>query len=316
MRLLVTGASGFIGRNLLRAIPEHWLVTATYNRSADLPAFIERLGRATIVPFQVDLTESDAATRLKSSQGAFDACVFLAANGDPALSVAKPAFDLRSNTISCVQLLEALHFERLIYFSSGAVYDGMVGAVSPRSHIAPLLPYSISKFASEQYLRHFRGKGRIGNLFIVRFFGAYGPWEAERKIYGRLVRRFAIERDPRFAIRGNGRNFIDAMYIDDAVRAILQLLATSGEGEVVDCASGNPVSLTALVETAARLFGLQPEITYEGQVPEYIEFHSVDDTMRTKYGFVPAIPLGEGLQRFADFLRTDSIPPAPGELPA
>lgn len=144
MRLLVTGASGFIGRNLLRAIPEHWLVTATYNRSADFPAFIERLGRATIVPFQVDLTESDAATRLKSSQGAFDACVFLAANGDPALSVAKPAFDLRSNTISCVQLLEALHFERLIYFSSGAVYDGMVGAVS-RDHISLLFCRTVSR---------------------------------------------------------------------------------------------------------------------------------------------------------------------------
>jgi UDP-glucose 4-epimerase len=303
MNLLITGASGFIGRNLIRALPKDWGLVAVYHRSADFPAFVEQLGRANVRPVRIDLADEDAVGCLQSFEGSFDACVFLAANGDPAASVANPGFDLRSNTLSLVRLAEKLRFKKFIYFSSGAVYDGLQGAVSPKVPVAPALPYAISKFASEHYLRHFQQVGCIEDLFIIRFFGAYGPFEPERKIYGRLIRRFAFEKDPRFTIRGDGHNLIDAMYIDDAIRAIQMLVSTPERGTTADCASGRPISLKNLAETAAQVFGLQAELSYVGSVPECIEFHSVDDTMRTKYQFTPRIQLHEGLQRFADFLK-------------
>jgi nucleoside-diphosphate-sugar epimerase len=143
----------------------------------------------------------------------------------------------------------------------------------------------------------------VDALHIVRFFGAYGPFEAERKIYGKLVRRFAIERDPRFTIRGDGKNLIDAMYVDDAMDAILRLLAAPDSGGIYDCASAAPLSVRSLVERAATTFGLTAEITCAGDVPEYIRFYSVDQTMRDRYGFAPRIPLEEGLVRFADFYK-------------
>jgi nucleoside-diphosphate-sugar epimerase len=303
MNLLITGASGFIGRNFIRALPKDWGAIAVYHRSGDFPAFVEQLGRANVRPVRIDLADEDAVRGLQSFEGSFDACVFLAANGDPAASVAGPGFDLRSNTLSLVRLVEALRFKKIIYFSSGAVYDGLQGGVSPTVPIAPVLPYAISKFASEHYLRHFQQVGRIGDVFIVRFFGAYGPFEPERKIYGRLIRRFAFEKDPRFTIRGDGHNLIDAMHVDDAIRAIQLLVTTPERGAIADCASGHPISLKNLAETVAQVFGLQAELTYVGSVPECIEFHSVDDTMRTKYQFTPRIELSEGLERFAAFLK-------------
>jgi nucleoside-diphosphate-sugar epimerase len=208
-----------------------------------------------------------------------------------------------ANTLSVVRILEAFRFAKLIYFSSGAVYDGLRGAVSPETPVAPALPYAVSKLASEHYLRYFQKHGRIDTLHIVRFFGAYGPFEPERKIYGRLVRRFAVERDPSFTIRGNGLNLIDAMYIDDAVRAILTLINAPNRGGTYDCASATPLTITSLVERAAATFGLRAEITYTGSVPEYIEFYSVDHTMRDRYGFAPQISLETGLRRFADFYK-------------
>jgi len=304
MNLLVTGASGFIGRNLIRALSADWNVTATYCRSDSFPEFVERTGNRHIHPLRIDLAQPGAADLLQSSSKSFDACVFLAANGDPARSVADPAFDLVSNTLSLLHVVEKLKFRRFLYFSSGAVYDGLTGAVSPERAVAPLLPYAISKFASERYLAHFQRNLAIDDLFILRFFGAYGPFEPERKIYNRLVRQFAFERNPRFTIRGNGRNLIDAMYIDDAVRAILALLSTSSRGCTFDCGSGAPVSLTTLVETAADVFGLKAEIDYTGAVPEYIEFYSVDSTMRSQYHFTSSVDLGEGLRKFAEFLRS------------
>src|SRR5919199_4419605 len=204
MRLLVTGASGFLGRNLLPSLPTEWEVTLTYRRDAGFCRFVERWVRARSHTVQVDLSKTDDLDRLASASPEYDACVYLAANGDPAESVRRPAYDLEANTLALVTLLERVRVGRLVYFSSGAVYDGIVGPVEPGVTARPSLPYAISKLASEHYVRSFHTRGQVGEAVIVRFFGAYGPYEPERKIYNRLVRQFAFEREPRFTIRGDG----------------------------------------------------------------------------------------------------------------
>jgi nucleoside-diphosphate-sugar epimerase len=305
MKVLVTGASGFIGRNLLLQIPDDWSVTALYNRSDDFPGFVECSGLQHVKAVQADLQVPDQIAH--AATGHFDSCVFLAANGDPAVSVDRPAYDMQSNCLSVVQLLEQLEFSRFVYFSSGAVYDGIAGGVSPESPVAPDLPYAISKVAAESYLRHFEKRGRIERATAVRFFGAYGPHEPARKIYSRLVRQFAIERNPVFSIRGDGRNLIDAMYVDDAVRALMLVLESRSLPDVVDLACGQPLTLTDLVEQAAASFGLEADISYEGEVPEYIEFRSVDRSCRDALGFEPEIKLSDGLGHLHQYLeRSDA----------
>jgi nucleoside-diphosphate-sugar epimerase len=182
--------------------------------------------------------------------------------------------------------------------------------------VSPHLPYAISKLASEHYLEHFRRRGAIRHLWPVRFFGAFGPHEPPRKIYNRLVRQFAFQQDPRFKIRGDGRNLIDAMYVDDTVRAIRLMLDRPELSTTVDLGSQSPMTLTELVERAAGTFGLQAEITYEGAVPEYIEFRSVDRTMRDALGFAPAISLEDGLGMFADHLRQTGADQPASQSPA
>ena len=295
MKLLVTGASGFIGRNLLLALPREYQVTALYCRSTDFTDFLASTSLGRVVPLQADLSSDEGAATVAAVSKEFESCVFLAANGDPAVSVGQPAFDLTANCLSLVKLLEKVRFGKLIYFSSGAVYDGLIGAVNPSVAIAPRLPYAISKWASENYLGHFQHRGQIGQSVIVRFFGAYGPHEPARKIYSRLVRQFGIQKDPRFTIRGDGKNLIDAMYVSDAVRAIQLLLEGSQENLTVDLFSGQTRTLSQLVSEAAAVFGLIPEILYEGVVPEYIEFYATDPTFQRSYGFNPSVDLAAGL---------------------
>ncbi len=303
MKLLVTGASGFIGRNFLKSVPAEWDITATYNTSFDFPEFLRLQVPAPVVPLRLDLTNPGAAAAVRIQSGHYDACLFLLANGDPALSVSRPAFDLRSNTIALLELLEAITFDKFVYFSSGAVYDGLKGPVSPRTSISPHLPYAISKLTSERYLERFAEIHRVKSLTIVRFFGAYGPFEAPRKIYGRLVRQFGLIRDPRFTVRGNGRNLIDAMFIDDAVRAIRYLLSNQEPDGTIDLSCGNPLTVSELVQQAAVVFGLEPQVTFEGHVQEYIEFFSTDQSMSNRHGFRPEIGLKDGLRRFAAYLK-------------
>jgi nucleoside-diphosphate-sugar epimerase len=305
MKLLITGASGFIGRNLLLNVPDLWEVTAVYNNSKDfIPYIIEKGLRLT--PAKIDFLDEDQVTTLAKANNHFDCCIYLAANGDPAVSAERPDYDLKSNVLSLVNLVNRISFDKFVYFSSGAVYDGLQGGVSPVSTLDPKLPYAISKLAAEGYVKFFQKQQRIKDFAIVRFFGAYGPHEPPRKIYTRLVRRFAIERDPDFTIRGTGENLIDAMYVDDAIKAI-RLLAEDDRplNRVIDLYSGSPLSITELVRKSAQIFGLEARLHYEGYVPEYIEFHSCDDFMRKAFDFAPAIDLEVGLHHLLGQLRID-----------
>ena len=302
MRLLVTGASGFIGRNVLLRAPREWEIFAIYH-ATPLDAWVKEQGLTHVRPVQCNLLDEADVKRLASTVGERpDAMLYLAANGDPAASSERVRWDLESNTLAFVTCLEHCPAAHVVYLSSGAVYDGLRGEVSPSTAVSPRLPYAISKLASEQYLRFFaEHRATVDSSVNVRFFGAYGPYEAARKITTKWLR--ALQRGEReFVIRGDGRNLIDFMYVDDAVDGFLALVKASGARLTVDFASGAPVSINEIVATMAANLGVTVSTRHEGTVAEYIEFRSGDTTMRERFGAAPAVSFADGLKRLSAFL--------------
>ena len=137
MKVLVTGASGFIGRHVLLRAPRSWQIVAVCHRRTDLDAFVLEQQLANVRVVRCDLADAAAVSRLAEGDGVFDACLYLAANGDPAKSADRPAWDLQLNTLALVTCLEKIRVGHLVYVSSGAVYDGLTGAVTPAAAVAP-----------------------------------------------------------------------------------------------------------------------------------------------------------------------------------
>ncbi len=303
MRVVVTGASGFIGHNVLLRAPREWEIVAVYHSTSGLDAFVRDQGLTNVRPMQCDLTSEEEVQRLARTIGERpDAMLYLAANGDPAASSERVRWDLDLNTVALVTTLENCPARHVVYVSSGAVYDGLRGAVSPETPVSPRLPYAISKLASEQYLRFFaERKGTVDSYINVRFFGAYGPYEAARKITTRWLEGMAAGQRE-FVVRGDGRNLIDFMYVDDAVDGFLAAVKAKGDRRTVDFASGSPISVNDVVQAMARNLGIEVTVRHEGHVPEYIEFRSTDRTMRDRFGITPSITFDDGLARLRAFL--------------
>jgi UDP-glucose 4-epimerase len=305
MRLIVTGASGFIGRNVLLRAPRDWEIVAVAHQTPGLEAFVARHQLTNVRVVRCDLTDAAAVRALAVEGGRADAGLYLAANGDPAVSAERPRWDLESNTVALVTFLEHCPVDHLVYLSSGAVYDGLIGAVSPATPASPRLPYAISKLASEHYVRFFSERRRTPASYInLRFFGAYGPYEPVRKITTRwLLALAAGQRE--FTLRGNGENLIDFMYVDDAVDGMLRLVQAAGTSTTVDFASGAPVSVNAVVQAMARTLGVDVAVRHQGVTEEYIQFHSIDRAMSDRFGFAPTISFDDGLRRLVEFFERE-----------
>ncbi len=305
MRLVVTGASGFIGHNVLLRAPREWEIVAVAHRTPGLESFVAAHQLANVRVVRCDLTDEAAVRSMSAATGRADAVLYLAANGDPAVSSERPRWDLESNTLALVTVLEQCAADHFVYLSSGAVYDGIVGPVSPETPVSPRLPYAISKLASEHYVRFFSERRRSPGSYInVRFFGAYGPFEPARKITTKWLDAMAAGQRE-FTLRGNGENLIDFMYVDDAVDGMLRLVRAAGTSATVDFASGAPVSVNAVVKAMARTIGADVTIRHHGKTEEYIQFRSVDSAMRDRFGVVPSISFDEGLQRLMQFLERE-----------
>lgn len=305
MKLVVTGASGFIGRNVLLRAPREWEIVAIAHRTPGLETFVaeHRLSHVHVV--RCDLTDPAAVRALAAETGRAEAALYLAANGDPAASAERPRWDLESNTLALVTFLEQCPVEHLVYLSSGAVYDGLHGPVSPATPVSPRLPYAISKLAAEQYIRFFcELRHSLDSYINVRFFGAYGPYEPARKITTRWLLALASGQRE-FVVRGNGQNLIDFMYVDDAVDGMLRLVRASGASATVDFASGAPVTVNAVVAAMARVLGVEVTIAHQGETEEYIQFHTADRTMRERFGFSPSISFEDGLRKLTAFFQRE-----------
>ena len=144
----------------------------------------------------------------------------------------------------------------------------------------------------------------ISEYLIVRFFGAYGPYEPQRKIYSKLAKRFYIEHKRDFPVRGNGLNLIDAMYVNDAVEGILKMACAPLEDTIIDFCGGNPMTIRQLILKAAEIFDVnQPKIVQKGETVEYNKFYANPLPFMRRYNFRPKIDLKEGLLRLAKFLE-------------
>ena len=298
MKLVVVGGSGFVGRQFLEhADLKGWDVSATYHDDAGFPDFLASLNPS-FHALRYDLLSSD--TDLSS----FDRAVYLAGNSNHTWALDHIDGDMSLNAVGMARFLSRFRGD-LVLLSSGAVYFGHDGLVSPASHAAPLFPYGASKLAAELLAGWAAANQRLRSLKVLRMYYAFGPGEQERRLIRKALVEFGVHGHRRFRINGTGKSLMGPMYVTDVVRA-LELATHKGSPGTYDLPSERPYSVLEIVETAASVCGIEPDIELASSSEPTLTFYSEQQPFASEFGFVQRVSLEAGMKKYLEHLRSEA----------
>jgi len=329
MKVLVTGAAGFIGFHLAkRLLDEGCLVQGIDNLNAyyDVGLKKERLALLRREPnftfHLLDLADGPALGDLVAEHRP-DCVVNLAAQAGVRYSIENPLAYVNSNLVGFVNLLEACvrhaKVQHLVFASSSSVYGANMKI--PFS-VDDCVDYPISLYAatkkSNELIAH--SYSHLYGLPVtgLRFFTVYGPWGRPDMAYFKFAQ--AIDQGKPIEIYNHGHMQRDFTYIDDVVEGIVRVMArppaqsvekqsngammSNARYKIYNLGNHQPVDLltfVSLIEEAIEkkadkvLLPMQP-----GDVP--CTYAHIDDLTRD-FGFRPSTPLEEGLRRFVQWYR-------------
>jgi dolichol-phosphate mannosyltransferase len=301
-RVLVTGAAGFVGANLVRR-----LLSDGHEVDVLLRATTDRwrlLGvEAELRHHDVELTDRDAVRRAVD-EARPDWLFHLASHGAYSWQRDAPAI-LTTNVIGTLNLLEAAAdrgVEAFVHAGSSSEYGFKDHAPAETAMLEPNSFYAVGK-AAATHLCALVGETRRLPASTLRLYSVYGPWEEPGRLIPALVCASLDGRLPSLVDPLVARDFV---FVADAVDAFV-LAAERGPQGVYNIGSGTQTTLEALVEIARRVFKVDSEPRWGS-----MERRSWDATVwvadprraRNELDWAPSHSIDDGLRLMADWLES------------
>lgn len=306
MRCLILGGAGFIGANVARSLVEQGDAVRIFDRPnvdlsniADVSEHIEFIGGDFTNP--KDLNEALSG---------IDVVLHLIGTTLPATSVANPVYDIETNVVGTIKLLELCcqkKTQKIIFPSSGGTIYGRPQTLPiPETHPTnPVCSYGISKLAIEKYLRLFNELYGL-KYTILRIANPYGRYQNQ---FGQLgaVNVFlwkTITGQP-IVIWGDGTIARDYFHIDDLVGAFLLAIKKPTNSHIFNIGSGKAHTLNEVISSISEITGIKPVIEYTAGRKFDIPSNYLDiSRAEIELGWRPSVDLDKGLVLTWEWMKT------------
>jgi UDP-glucose 4-epimerase len=308
---LITGAAGFIGCSLARAV----LAQGDQVRGIDNFATGRRENIAGILS-QIDFREAD----LLDLNSLHDACVGVdyvfheAAIPSVPKSVLDPLGSNQANVDGTVHLLIAARdakVKRVVYAASSSAYGDTPTLPKHEDMLPnPISPYAVAKLAGEHYMKSFYRCYGLETV-CLRYFNIFGPRQDPTSPYSGVLAKFITQmlRSEQPTILGDGTQSRDFTYIDNAVHTnLLAAKAPAAEvaGQVFNVATGKRFDLNETFRLLKKIIGYTGDVKYGPERAGDVK-HSFADLTRAErhLGYKPQVDFEEGLRRTVDWYRQE-----------
>ena len=301
--ILVLGASGFVGANLLRTLLS--VRRDVYGTASRKPAWrLENLpdDRVRVVDLMID-SNLDALLDLIEPRTVWN-CV---AYGAYSFEIDSQLI-YRTNFRFATRLLPRLGDRSIacyVHAGSSSEYGDLAAGPTERGPTAPNSDYAVSKVATANLI-YFHGKRKHLPCANLRLFSAYGPLEDSSRLIPTLIRAGLEGTYPEFVSPGVSRDFV---YIDDVVEAFVDTtlnLNPSDYGDSFNIGTGRKTTIGQVATVARALFklGVEPAFTMPDRSWDVADWYANIDKARKHLNWVPRTSFEQGLARTIEWYKT------------
>ena len=264
MKVLVTGACGFIGYNLsLYLLKKNIKVYGidnldNYYSTKYKKERLKKLKKFKSFKFhKIDISNYKKLDVILSKLK-IDQIIHLAAQAGVRYSFINPRKYVQSNMVGFFNILEIsrkLKIKRIIYGSSSSVYgDSKVFPITEKSKLNPISTYSLTKKNNEDLAKVY---SELYNLKIIglRFFTVYGEWGRPDMFLFKILKS-SLKKKP-FKLYNYGNHYRDFTYIDDVVKIILKLMINKKvKNDVFNISAGKTIKLRLIINELKKYINL------------------------------------------------------------
>jgi UDP-glucose 4-epimerase len=288
MKILVTGAAGFLGANVVRHFLNQGFDVTTFDKADHA---ID--GAKTVLGDLLDPASVNDAVE------GHDAIVHIGAIGDVYLAGEQPALASSVNVVGSAHIAEAAKQTgaRVVYASTWEVYGKPVADVITEGHpCEPDHPYNITKLAGERILLAADHLSDVPTV-ALRLGTAYGPGLRSNSVF-RLFIDKARNQDP-ITIQGDGSQFRQFTHSDDIAEAFALACRSDLRGEVMNIVAPEPVSIKQLAEVVVARYPTDIQFT-EARPGDVAPAVVSSEKASRLLGWAPQVAFEEGMGRLMD----------------
>ena len=301
MKIVVTGAAGFIGANLVKSLATKGheiigidaLIDTTYSKEIKVKRWESLREIPKIELVHHDLREGNVTSLLDGA----DLIFHLAAM--PGLVDSWTNFDLYSscNITSTQKLLAALvglgSRPKFVHISTSSVY-GEIADGNEETSTKPFSPYGVTKLAAENLVRAYASNSNF-DFSILRYFSVYGPEQRPDMAYSKFISSIYFGQE--IKLHGDGKQSRTNTYISDCIEATIAVAEHGSSGGTYNIAGTDEIDMLSVILTLENIMKKKAQLKFfpvrEGD--QLITRGNIEK-LKKETGYIPKIGIFEGLQ--------------------